>query len=142
MPYQIPIDFGALLRNQKLPTVSLRASIQQRIYLILLTNKGEWRYDEDFHCLLWEKDFEQTDNLNLWLDEVKDDIKNSVHTYETRLSIRQVTVEKDELQEKNRENKVTRIRNRLNITVKGTIKETEEAFDETFLMFFGPITVI
>ena len=109
---------------------------------MLLTQRGEWRYDSDFQCILWEKDFEQTDNLNLWLDAVKDDIRQSVSKYETRLKTRMVDIQRDELPELNKENKVSRIRNRLTIKVQGTVIQTDEIFDEEFLMFFGPITMI
>ena len=109
---------------------------------MLLTQRGEWRYDPDFQCILWEKDFEQTDNLNLWLDAVKDDIRQSVSKYETRLKTRMVDIQRDELPELNKENKVSRIRNRLTIKVQGTVIQTDEIFDEEFLMFFGPITMI
>jgi len=140
--HHIPVDFGALLAKKKLPNVTLKTSIQEYVYLILLTQHGEWRYDNDFHCLLWQKDFEQTDNLNIWLDQVKEDIKRTVRTYEIRLRINDVDVQRDELQELNKENKVARIRNRLNIRVKGEIVQSGENFDEKFSMFFGPITVI
>ena len=140
--YHIPVDFGALLRKEKLPATNLKSSIREYIYLILLTQRGEWRFDYNFQCLLWQKDFEQTDNLNIWLDEVKDDIRQSVHKYETRLKVQNVDVQKDEMQEKNKEEKVARIRNRLTIKVRGTIIQTEERFEEEFLMFFGPITVV
>lgn len=140
--YHIPADFGALLRRQTLPQTSIKGSVREYIYLLLLTQRGEWRYDEQFQCLLWEKDFEQTDNINIWLDQVRDDIQRSVAKYETRLKISNVDVQRDELRELNKANKVSRIRNRLNIRVKGIIRKTGEEFDETFLMFFGPITVV
>lgn len=140
--YHIPVDFGALLRRQTLPQTTIKGSVREYIYLLLLTQRGEWRYDEHFQCLLWEKDFEQTDNMNIWLDQVRDDIRRSVAKYETRLKIRDVDVQRDELHELNRENKVARIRNRLNIRVKGAVIQSGEEFDETFLMFFGPITVV
>ena len=140
--YHLPVNFGLLLQKERLQSTSLKESIKEFIYLMLLTQRGEWRYDPDFQCILWEKDFEQTDNLNIWLDQVRDDIRFSVHKYETRLKIHDVDVQRDELQELSRENKVTRIRNRLNIRVKGTVIQSGENFDETFLMFFGPITVV
>ena len=140
--HHIPVDFGALLKKGSLPQVAVKASVKEYIYLLLLTQRGEWRYDSNFQCLLWEKDFEQTDNLNIWLDQVRDDIRVSVHKYESRLKIQDVDVQRDELQELSKENKVTRIRNRLNIRVRGTVIQSGENFDETFLMFFGPITVV
>lgn len=140
--HHIPVDFGALLAKKRLPAVTLKTSIKEYIYLILLTQHGEWRYDYDFHCLLWQKDFEQTDNLNIWLDQVKDDIRRTIHTYEIRLRIIDVDVQRDELQELTKQNKIARIRNRINIRVKGEIIQSGETFDEKFSMFFGPITVI
>ena len=140
--YHIPLNFTALLQKEPVAKTSMKESIKEYIYLMLLTQRGEWRYDPDFQCLLWEKDFEQTDNLNIWLEAVKEDIRRSVTKYETRLKVRMVDIQRDELPELSRENKVRRIRNRLNIRVQGMVIQTEEAFDEEFLMFFGPITVI
>lgn len=140
--YKFPVNFGDLLRGERAPKSGQKESVREYIYLILLTKRGEWRYDEQFQCVLWDKDFEQTDKLDNWLDEVKEDIRTSIRQYETRLRVREVNIEKDELQEKNKEDKVTRIRNRINIRVRGTIIKTEEPFEEEFLMFFGPITVV
>lgn len=139
--YRFPIDFAGLLQKKPQPRATLKESIRGYIFLLLLTQRGEWRFDADFQCVLWEKDFEQTDNLNLWLDEVKADVKRSVAQYETRLKIKMVDIQRDEIPELNEENKVRRIRNRLTIKVQGTIAESGEDFDENFLMFFGPITV-
>ncbi len=139
--HHVPIDFASLLKKGRIQRATMAQSIREYIFLLLLTQRGEWRYDPDFQCVLWEKDFEQTDNLNLWLDEVKEDIKRSVARYETRLKVRNVDIQRDEIPELNRENKVRRIRNRLTITVQGTILQSGENFDENFLMFFGPITV-
>ena len=140
--YHIPVDFGSLLRKGRLPSTSLKDSIKEYIYLMLLTQHGEWRYDPEFQCILWEKDFEQTDNLNIWLDSVKDDIRHTIVKYETRLRVKMVDIQRDELPELSKENKVRRIRNRLTIKVQGTVIQSDEVFDEEFLMFFGPITVI
>jgi phage baseplate assembly protein W len=140
--HHLPLTFSDLLKKERIPVTSIKESIKELIYLMLLTQRGEWRYDPDFQCVLWEKDFEQTDNLNLWLDAVKDDIRISITRYETRLKIRMVDIQRDELPELSNENKVRRIRNRLTIKVQGTVIQTEETFDEEFLMFFGPITVI
>lgn len=139
--YHFPIDFAALLQKKPQPRATLKESIREYIFLLLLTQRGEWRFDPDFQCVLWEKDFEQTDNLNLWLDEVKADVKRSVSQYETRMKIKMVDIQRDEIPELNEENKVRRIRNRLIIRVQGTILESGENFDENFLMFFGPITI-
>jgi len=140
--YHFPIDFAALLQKKPQPRATLKESIRKYIFLLLLTQRGEWRFDPDFQCVLWEKDFEQTDNLNLWLDEVKADIKRSVTQYETRLKIKIVDIQRDEISELNEENKVRRIRNRLIVRVQGDILDSGENFDENFLMFFGPITVV
>lgn len=140
--HHIPLNFTALLKKGSTVKTTIKESVKEYIYLMLLTQKGEWRFDPEFQCVLWEKDFEQTDNLNLWLDAVKDDIRRSIAKYETRLKIKMVDIQRDELPELSKENKVRRIRNRLTIKVQGTVIQTEEHFDEEFLMFFGPITVI
>uniref|UniRef100_UPI0035934C20 hypothetical protein n=1 Tax=Persicitalea sp. TaxID=3100273 RepID=UPI0035934C20 len=70
------------------------------------------------------------------------DVKRAVTQYETRLKIKMVDIQRDEIPELNEKNKVRRIRNRLTIKVQGTIVEGGENFDENFLMFFGPITVV
>ncbi len=143
MPYHLPVNFRSLLKKGgRLQTVSLKESIREYIYLILQTQRGEWRYDADFQCLLWEKDFEQTDNLNLWLDEVKEHIKKTLYKWETRLKIQSIDIRKDELEERNRENKICKVRNRIKIRIRGMMIQSSESFDEEFLMFFGPITVI
>jgi phage baseplate assembly protein W len=141
--YGVPINFKALMQQKKLPIISIRESVRQHVNLILMTERGGWRFDAEYKCTLWEKDFEQTDNMNSWLDEVRDDIVATIQRYEKhRLRNLNIDIKRDELPDVNKEGKIVRVRNRIKINVRGSIIQTDESFEEEFIMFFGPITII
>lgn len=140
--YPLPVGFKHLMQHRELPTVTIHESIRQHVFLILMTSRGEWRYDYDYNGSLWEKDFEQTDNMNMWLDDIKNEMMSALRTFEKRLEYPTMAIQKDELEEINKEGKVVKIRNRLTIYVQGTIIQTNESFEENYTMFFGPITIL
>jgi len=84
--YQMPFDFGALMqRNRELPECNLGTSIAQNIFLLISSKYNEHRFEPQYGCDIWEKDFETITNALVWQEEVNRSIVNSLTKYERRL---------------------------------------------------------
>jgi len=127
--YRFPINFGKLIRKGELPVCSMEKSIAQNIYLILTSEFGEYRFDESYGCSVWEHDFENIISINSWKDRMAQSVKQSLLFHENRLSNTMVRIDigQEELAMQGKEH-INRIKKCVDITVSGTIVETNQPF--------------
>ncbi len=130
-----PINFGSLTKGEEHSTCGLHQSIAQRIHLMLVTNLGEFRVDPAFGCIIWEHDFENMSNLNLWKDKMMRSVKEGLEKFEKRLFNCQVSIELSQ-QEFSGGDELRRIKRRVDVKVNAKIIKTNEAFlfEETLLI--------
>ena len=133
-----PINFGGLTKGEEHSTCGLHQSIAQRIHLLLVTNLGEFRVDPNFGCIIWEHDFENVSNLNLWKDKMMRYVKDGLEKFEKRLFNCQVIIELSQ-QEFSGGQELWRIKRRVDIKVNAKIKKTNEAFLFEETLFISPV---
>lgn len=140
--YQMPLDFSALTkRNRDLPTCSLGASIAQNIFLIISARYGEHRFNSNFGCEIWERDFETITNAAHWQESVTRSIVKSLRQYERRLEKIDVDVLISEQPYRNPDTGVQSIKKKIIVTVKGIIKATGEPFTFSPQLYLSPISM-
>ena len=140
--YQMPFNFAALTqRNRDLPAASLGTSIAQNIFLIVSARYGEHRFDPEFGCEIWEKDFETIYHAAAWQEEVSRSILKSLRKYERRLEGIDVDVNITEQPYRNPDTGVHSIKKKIVVTVKGIIKATGEAFTFAPQLYLSPISI-
>jgi phage baseplate assembly protein W len=127
--YSFPLRFDRLIKRAELPLCGLEKSIAQNIYLILTSEFGEYRYDESYGCSIWEHDFENIISVNAWKDRMAQSIRQSLLIHETRLmnSTVRIDIGQQEIPA-NEKNHINRIKKCVDITVSGTIAETNQPF--------------
>jgi phage baseplate assembly protein W len=140
--YQMPFDFGTLMQpNHELPTCNLGTSIAQNIFLIISSKYNEHRFDAQFGCGIWEKDFETITNPTAWKDEVNRSIINSLKRYERRLESTEVDTMITEQPYRNPVTNVHSIKKKIVVNVRGRIKATGEPFAYSPQLFLSPISI-
>lgn len=140
--YQMPLNFGALMQsNRDLPACNLGTSIAQNIFLIISARYGEHRFDPEFGCEIWEKDFETIVNPALWQEQVNRSIVKSLRQYERRLENIDVDVRITEQPYRNPDTGVQSIKKKVVVTVQGVIKATGEPFAFSPQLYISPISV-
>ena len=138
----MPLNFGALVqRNRDLPTASLGTSIAQNIFLIVSARYQEHRFDPEFGCEIWEKDFETITNQAVWQEQVNRSIVHSLRRYERRLDGIEVDVRITEQPYHNPTTGVHSIKKKIMVTVKGIIKATGEPFSFSPQLYLSPISI-
>ena len=135
-----PLDFSTILKGGQNNRCSLQQSIAQRIHLILVTNLGENRYDPTFGCPIWEHDFENMPNLNLWRDKMMKALKETLEKYELRLMNLQVNVEisQEEFTD-GKEIIIKKIKRRVDIAIKAFVKKTNEPYLFQETLYISPV---
>ena len=138
----MPLDFSALTkRNRDLPTCGLGTSIAQNIFLLISARYGEHRFDPEFGCEIWEKDFETITNVGIWQEQVNRSIVKSLRQYERRLEKIDVDVLITETPYRNSDTGVQSIKKKIVVTVKGIIKSTGEPFTFSPQLYISPISM-
>lgn len=144
--HQIPCSFKDLLSHRPVGKVSLVDSVQGHIFLLLTTHLGEYRYNPSFGCIVWEHDFELVYTLSSWQNRIEEWIKGAIETYEPRLSEPKVRVqiaeEEWQQQESTAGSVISAAKKRINVSVSGKLKATNELVDyPDFILFFSPVSL-
>jgi phage baseplate assembly protein W len=136
--YTIPLSFEDILAGKQHRKCSMKESVYQHLYLLLVTHFGESRYDREFGCELWDSDFSLMTQLK-WKDLIKESFENSINKFEKRLNNIKVKIEIEEFEVMTKENKF--IRKRLGVGVDAMIIKTNEPFSFFEKIFISPMSV-
>lgn len=140
--YLMPFDFGALMqRNRELPSCNLGTSIAQNIFLIISSKHNEHRFDEQFGCGIWDKDFETITDATAWQEEINSSIRQSLNKYEQRLEDIHVDTLITEQPYRHPVTRVQSIKKKVIVNVRGTMKATGEPFAYSPQLFLSPISI-
>lgn len=140
--YQMPLRFDMLMeRNSELPECNLGTSIAQNIFLIISSKYNEHRFDPDYGCEIWEKDFELITNPIKWQEDVNKSIVSSLARYEPRLERINVDTVVTEQPHFNSTTRVRSIKKKIIVNVRGVIRATGEPFAYSPQLFISPISV-
>jgi hypothetical protein len=134
---QIPLKLGLVTDQKQLLRCSLGESVASLIRLISVTHFGENKQDESFGNELWENDFENIVNVQAFKERLGQSLQIAIVKHEKRLSAVKVSVGFEQVMTivLNR-----RIRQRIQITVEGTLRKTNEPFLHQEVFFLGPLS--
>lgn len=136
--YQFPLDFKALMEKQDLPKISIEDSICQHIFLIATTSFGECKFDESFGSEIWELDFDLLKSDNTLRELMMNALKTAITRHEPRLILEEVLVGISDVNIGSLSK--TRMKKRVNIHIKGLVKETNRPLHFQNAFFVGPIS--
>lgn len=134
---KIPLQLGLVSKQKQLARCALSESVSDMIRLISITHFGENKQDESFGNELWENDFENIVNVQAFKEKLAQSLQNTISTHEIRLSGVKVNVvfEQVVVVVQNR-----KVRQRVHITVEGTLRKTNEPFLHQEIFFMGPMS--
>ena len=134
---QIPLQTGLITRQKQLKRCSLNDSVADMIRLITTTHFGENKQDDSFGNELWEHDFETVVNIQIFKETMSESLKKAIVQHEKRLNNVKVSIGFEQVMTTvyNR-----RIRQRIQITVEGTLRKTNEPFSHSEVFFIGPLS--
>lgn len=136
--YKIPFDYKKLSNGDDATKVTIEESLAQFISVVISTIFGEYKYDEEFGTIIWETDFNLLANPNRLKDLIKESVHEKVSKYEKRLIVTEVTLGVNE-NTLSYETKI-RVKKRLDITVYGVIKQTNQPYYYKSSYYLAPFS--
>lgn len=135
--YHFPLRPDELIQKKEHPKCSLKDSVARMIHLIAVTHFGEYKPDESFGCEIWEFDFENITNSQLFREQINKSLKQSVEKYERRLSKVRVETQIQQVEYRviNR-----RTKSRIILKVEGILAKTNEPFSYSENFFIAPLS--
>ncbi|MBD3661282.1 MAG: GPW/gp25 family protein [Arenibacter algicola] len=134
---QIPLKLNLITAQQHLKRCSLNDSVTNMIRLISTTHYGENKQDDTLGNELWENDFETVDNIQAFKERLSESLQNTLIRHEKRLSNIKVSVGFEQVLTTVYKR---RVRQRIQISIEGTIRKTNETFKHQEVFFMGPLS--
>jgi phage baseplate assembly protein W len=106
-------------------TSDLEESIREFIGLIINTRPGNFRYDKEFGCHIWDQEF-QIIKRGRFKEDVQKAVQEGIEKFEPRLKTLKVEISVRGFEEVSQERKV------VEIWVRGVVRATERTFEENY----------
>jgi phage baseplate assembly protein W len=136
--YALPLALDRIVDGQPAPACADREAIHQHIYLLMVTQFDENRFDRNYGCALWDHDFSILSQIR-WKDLIRESLETVIHTYERRITQVRIRVEIEEFEVMSRSNNY--IRKRIGVEVKAVIRRTNEPFVFFERIFISPMSL-
>lgn len=107
----------------------------------MITRYGESRYHPDYGCAIWDYDFVNIQSNNTWKEEITNSIREAVLKHEPRLTnpVVKTLFGQEEIAYNNKTH--IRIKQKLEITIRGNIVVTNEEFYFTKKLLVSPFAM-
>jgi len=138
--YQKPFRFNQVFNHADLQETDLGRSISNHLELIIFTRYGENRYNHDFGCEIWDLDFELIVSESIWEEKFRKSLLKSITDYESRMYDVDVEVRITEVEQIYPLRKITEIKKKVDITVRGLLNNTAEKYYFNTALFLSPLS--
>jgi len=141
--YKIPIDTSQLFRRaQNKPKLyaSLKQSLDEHIQLLLMTAYQELRYNHGYGTIISSLDYSTETQSGLFERSVEKSVYNSILKFEPRLKDLNVRVRYDRGGEILKSKDSVSFKVYIIIQVQAIIEQLDEKYENTFKIFFSPLT--
>ena len=137
--YNLPLNTRTLIGRGVHETCSLEESISHHIHLISTSYFGECTFDDTFGCIIWIIDFDNLKRSKNLTNLIQKSLSSSIKRHERRLNNVKVMVGMKQ-EELIGTGASKRIKRKLNITIKGKVIKTSEAFSHVEYFYIGPLS--
>ena len=140
--YTIPLDTGLLMEKKKHPLCELKESVQMNIHLIIRTHYKECRFDPNYGCFIWNKDYSTVTNVSRWKDELKELMLESLNKNELRIRNIKVNLNMEDVEfSKQLKKQPLKLKKKITIQITGIIRHLNEPFEHYEYLFFSPLSI-
>jgi phage baseplate assembly protein W len=135
--YYFPLKPLDLIHKKEHQRISLKESVSRVIHLIIITHFGEYKPDESLGCEIWDFDFVNITNYQLFKEKVKKSLIQTIEKHEPRLSqVRiDIQVQQVEIRIQNR-----RTKSQITLKIDGILTQTNESYSYSENFFIGPLS--
>jgi phage baseplate assembly protein W len=135
--YKIPLKLDQIVARKDISRCGLKESVAGMIHLIATSNFGECKHDEAFGCEIWNHDFENITNAQIFKENVRISMLEAIAKFERRIEFVHVDIEFEQILSTI---KKRRIKNQILLTVTGKLAMTNEDFRYSEHFYIGPLS--
>ncbi|WP_299434377.1 GPW/gp25 family protein [uncultured Maribacter sp.] len=137
--YSLPLNTNRMISGKKTEKILLGESVAQHLHLVMTTSYGECQFDKSYGCALWNIDFNNVTSDSKLKENIADAILKSLKKQEKRLSNIEVVVDVEQ-EESATDDKKSRIRKLVHITIKGLLTQIDDEFIYYEHFYIGPLS--
>jgi len=135
----LPLQLDLIPQQGSLQLCQIRQSIAHHIHLILTTAFGELASNETFGCGVWDADFDNLSSSSRLKDGLVRALVDAIKNHEPRLEHIRADLQLHQ-EELSAAGSNRRIKNRLDITVSGIMKGTNDPIVYKDHFFISPLS--
>ena len=135
--YNLPLQLARISQKKEHSKCTLHESVAAMVHLISVTYFGECKHDDTFGCEIWEHDFENIVNSQIYRERLMNSIQQTITKQEQRLTNISIDVQIEQIDYRLFQR---RIKSRIILKVFGTLVMTNESFSHTDQFFIGPLS--
>ncbi|SFI50282.1 GPW/gp25 family protein [Halpernia frigidisoli] len=140
--YRIPLNpLSMMMSNGHIDTCGIAESIAQNIMLLIITKKGENRYDEQYGNDVWDLEFDNGVTSSSWENIFVKSLQRQIEDYEPRLTSAKVQAS-IKFVEHNYETKgFLEVKKKVKIIINAKLDSTGEAYNFSTEIFLSPMSI-
>ena len=140
--YKLPLTpLSMMMNGGHIDTCGVGESIAQNIMLLIITKKGENRYDEQYGNDVWNLEFDNGVTSAMWENIFVKSLQRQIDDYEPRLINSRVQAD-IKFVEHNYETKgFTEVKKKVKIVINAKLEATNEAFNFSTEIFLSPMSI-
>lgn len=140
--YKFPFDLSNLMvDNGQIDTCDVAESIAQNIMLLIITKKGENRYDENYGNEVWNIEFDNGVSTAVWENIFINSLRTLILDYEPRLTNPKVNAHVVFVEHNYDTKNFSEIKKKVKIAVNAKLDSTGEQFNFATELFLSPMSI-
>lgn len=130
-----------MIEGKELPLCNLGESIAQHLMLLILTRKGEHRFNPDYGNAVWELEFDNAVTLVIWERVLAESLTEQIIRYEPRIYHADIQVNVTYVEHQYGMKDVVEIKKMATIRINARMTETGERFTFSTQIYLSPMAV-
>jgi phage baseplate assembly protein W len=127
--------------NSNIENSSIAESIAQNIMLLIITKKGENRFNPNYGNKVWDLEFESSITSLVWEKTFIDSVLEQIKEYELRIYQPIIKIKIDFVEHTHSTKKYSEMKKRARIIINAKLVETDENFNFETELFLSPMSI-
>ncbi|AZI33162.1 GPW/gp25 family protein [Kaistella carnis] len=140
--YILPFNPSSLMKeNGAIETCDIAESIAQNIMLLIITKKGENRYDDQYGNDVWNLEFDNGVSSSVWENIFIKSLKRQIADYEPRIVSPQIKAHIIFVEHNYDTRDFTEIKKKVKIAINAKLEATGEQYNFVTELFLSPMSI-
>lgn len=140
--YKIPFNpANMMISNGQIETCDIAESIAQNIMLLIITKKGENRYDENYGNDVWNVEFDNGVTPAMWENLFVTSLQRQIAEYEPRIVNAVVQANINYVEHSYETRGFSEVKKKVRVGINAKMEATGERFNFSTELFLSPMSI-